>query len=188
MPTKKKAAQAAAPDVVSEHGSRNPKASPATQRLEAAAQTREKIVAFWRWGIANEPTIHYAQERPMERLHDHAGLQKLPRNCDCSEFFTDGYAFANAPDPNGAGYNGTGYTGTLIAHGIHVIKADAQPGDAVIFGPDPGHHVCGVLIADVNDPVLVSHGQERGPMKILLSEEAKYQPGPVRFFRYLPRA
>lgn len=151
----------------------------------APADLRAKIVAFWRWGIANEKQIHYAQERPMERVKAPKSLMVLPRKMDCSEFFTDGYAFAGAPDPNGANYNGTGYTGSLIAHGHEIPKGEAQPGDAVIFGPNPGHHVCGILLPG-DDPVIVSHGQEKGPLKLRLSAEIPYQPSPVRFFRYLP--
>jgi cell wall-associated NlpC family hydrolase len=175
-----------------------PKATTKTQRKPTthvkpkekgttAAQKRAEIVAYWRWTIANEAKWHYAQERPMERLHDKKGLQQLPRTADCSEHFTDGYAFAGALDPNGANFAGTGFTGTLIANGYQVPKSEAQPGDAVIFGSNPGHHVCGVLVPG-DDPLLVSHGQERGPFAIRFSQEAAFQSGPARFFRYLPRA
>lgn len=150
-----------------------------------AKDMRAAICEFWLWGIAHEAQIHYAQERPMERENTPALLEKLPRNMDCSEFFTDAYAFAGAPDPNGEHYNGTGFTGTLIAHGIQVPKGEVRHGDAVIFGDGNGHHVCGVLEPG-EDPVLASHGQEKGPMRIRLSQEAPYQPNPVRFFRYLP--
>jgi cell wall-associated NlpC family hydrolase len=153
------------------------------------AEIRAAIVAFCHWGIANEPTIHYAQQRPMERLRAPAELQQLPRWCDCSEFATDAYYAAGAPDPNGQGYNGTGFTGTLLLHGRRIGIDDAQPGDLAVFGPAPGHHVVVLLehgSANSGDPVVCSHGSERGPVALRLSQEQQGQPRPVTFLSYLP--
>lgn len=59
---------------------------------------------------------------------------------DCSQWVTSTYHGADAPDPNGNGYNG-GYTGTLGAHGSYISRNQLQPGDCVLYGPSPHHHV-----------------------------------------------
>jgi len=142
---------------------------------------REKIVANAQWGIANEPQIHYAQLRPIDGLHE---PRKLPLETDCSGFATLCYAWAGAPDPNGLGYSGQGWTGTLLQHMQPIAQEAAQPGDLVVFGPAPGHHVAVVLEAG-SDPLLCSHGQEKGPLAVLFSVESAYQPQPATWLSCL---
>ncbi len=137
---------------------------------------REHVVANARWGIAHEPQIHYEQLRPMEGLQ---AARKLPLHTDCSGFSTLCYAWAGAPDPNGLGYDGSGYTGTLLRHMQRIPQNAVQPGDLVVWGPGTGHHVALVLESEGNDPVLCSHGQEKGPLEIRFSVESQYQPKPV---------
>lgn len=138
---------------------------------------RSEIVVNALWGVAHEGQIHYQQSRPIDGLgHKH----KLPLSTDCSGFVTDCYNWAGAPDPNGLGYNGSGYTGTLLNHLDHIRRPQAQPGDLVVFGPGTGHHVV-VIVGSGSDPDIVSHGQERGPMRMKLSAEAAAQPGPLTF-------
>jgi hypothetical protein len=141
---------------------------------DTEAAKRGKLVEYGLWGIANEPLIHYAQERPMEM----GNLKQLPTNMDCSEFVTKAYAYAKAPDPNGENYNGSGYTGTILAHCKPITRAMLKAGDPIVFGPGTGHHVVMALEAGP-DPWCVSHGQEKGPQRIRLSDEASYQPAPV---------
>lgn len=141
--------------------------------------------------LAHEPKVHYAQVRPMrtQSIKSVAGLKKKLASqggvsMDCSESSTLIARLAGAPDPNGLGYNGSGYTGAMLDHCRRVKKADLLIGDLVVFGPGTGHHVC-VVYGAGDDPWLFSHGQERGPIKIRLSEEAKYQPRPVSYLRFL---
>ncbi len=154
-------------------------------RREQAAATltlRHQIVANARWGIANEPQIHYEQLRPIDGLHE---PRKLPLSTDCSGFATLCYAWAGAPDPNGLGYSGAGYTGTLLQH-MKAIAADAvQPGDLVVWGPPPGHHVA-LVLEPGSDPLLCSHGQEAGPAATRFSVESEYQPSPATWLSSLP--
>ena len=128
---------------------------------------RRKIVAAARWGIANEPRIHYGEVRPRRRG------RTLPRTTDCSGFVTVCYFLAGAPDPNGLGYSGAGYTGTLLGHLAHG-RAGA-PGDIVVWGAYPGRH-CAIVLEAGDDPLLASHGSERGPIAIRYSEECRLQP------------
>jgi cell wall-associated NlpC family hydrolase len=154
-------------------------------RRAEAAQTltlRQKIVANAQWGIAHEPQIHYEQLRPMDGLKT---PRKLPLHTDCSGFATLCYAWAGAPDPNGLGYSGQGWTGTLLQH-MKAIAAEAvQPGDLVVWGAPPGHHVALALEAGP-DPLLCSHGQEKGPIAIRFSVESAYQPKPATWLSCLP--
>lgn len=146
-----------------------------------AVTVREQIVAVGRWGIQHEPQIHYRQSRPIDGLHE---PYKLPLSTDCSGFLTLCYAWAGADDPNGLGYSGQGYTGTLLQHMKHIPKSAVQPGDLVVWGPPPGQHAALVLEAGA-DPLLVSHGQEKGPLAIRFSVESRYQPPPAAWLSSL---
>ena len=131
---------------------------------------RAKIVAAARWGIANEPRIHYGEVRPMPLG------RALPLTTDCSGFVTLCYYLAGAPDPNGLGYSGYGWTGTLLRH---LAETDTpRAGDIVVFGAYPGKH-CAIALAGGRDPLLVSHGMERGPLAIRLSAETAIQQAPA---------
>jgi Putative peptidoglycan binding domain/NlpC/P60 family len=143
---------------------------------------RQQIVANAKWGIKNEPQIHYQQLRPMDGIHE---ARKLPLQTDCSGFSTLCYAWAGAPDPNGLKYSGAGYTGTLLQNMRHIPLSGVQPGDLVVWGAAPGHHVALVLEAGA-DPLLCSHGQEKGPIEIRFSVESKYQPTPATWLSCLP--
>ena len=139
------------------------------------ATLRQKIVAAARWGIANEPRIHYGEARPFPLA------RRLPLTTDCSGFVTLCYFLAGAPDPNGLGYSGAGWTGTLLRHLPETDRPDA--GDVVVWGAYPGHHCAVVLEPDHGDPLLCSHGQERGPLAIRFSDECRLQPHEVAWLR-----
>ncbi len=102
--------------------------------------------------------------------------RSLPLTTDCSGFVTLCYFLAGAADPNGLAYDGDGWTGTLLRHMTHVVEARA--GDVVVFGAYPGHH-CAIVLAPGGDPLLASHGQERGPVEVRFSTESRYQPAVV---------
>jgi hypothetical protein len=143
---------------------------------------RAEIVKIARWGVRNEPRIHYAEVRPMPLR------QALPLATDCSGFATLCYFLAGAPDPNGLGYIGYGYTGTLLRHLPHIASVEAQRGDIVVWGRYPGRH-CAVLIEPDDDPLLVSHGSERGPAEVRFSAEQGIHAGqPATWLNGLPAA
>jgi hypothetical protein len=149
--------------------------------LAQAGSLRDAIVGHAKWGVANEPQIHYQQLRPMDGIGQ---PRKLPLQTDCSGFVTLCYAWAGAPDPNGTRFNGQGYTGTLLQHCNHIAQSAAQNADMVVWGPPPGHHVA-IVIEAGPDPLLASHGQEKGPVAIRFSVETKYQPAPVTWLSCL---
>jgi cell wall-associated NlpC family hydrolase len=142
---------------------------------------REKILANAQWGIDNEPSIHYKQLRPMDGLHE---ARKLPLRTDCSGFVTLCYAWAGAPDPNGLAFSGLGYTGTLLHNCRRIPRSAVQPGDLVVFGPGTGDHVV-MVIEMAADPLVVSHGQEKGPLKTTLSAQQAAHRAPTVFLRAL---
>jgi cell wall-associated NlpC family hydrolase len=106
----------------------------------------------------------------------------LPLTTDCSGFVTLCYFLAGAPDPNGLHYSGAGYTGTLLGHLTHVTAAKAREGDLVVWGVYPGRH-CAVVLEEGDDPLLASHGSERGPIAIRYSDECRVQPPKVTWLR-----
>ena len=143
---------------------------------------REKIVTAARWGIAHEPRIHYGEVRPMPLA------RTLPLTTDCSGFVTLCYFLAGAPDPNGLGYDGQGWTGTLLRHLDPVVRSAVRPGDLVVWGAYPGRHVSLVLEPDGADPLLCSHGQERGPLAVRFTDEDRWQACPSTWLNGLGRA
>jgi hypothetical protein len=152
--------------------------------ISAADRIRAKIVEYARWGVQNTFQIHYAQVRPMDHLNK---VQALPWYTDCSEFVTTIYHWAGAPDPNGFGYSGYGFTGTMLDHGVSIPLHEAKHGDVVIWGVAPGHHTA-VLTEDGagGDPLIASHGSERGPLELRLSQENAAQGGRgMTFKRYV---
>lgn len=144
------------------------------------AALRARIVDYCRWGIANEPQIHYAQTRPYPIV---AGVaRKLPLATDCSGFAYIALTSAGVP---GVRNDGLGYTGTLLAEFPPITAAMVQPGDLCVYGRFPGHHVV-VAMEHGPDPICCSHGQEKGPFAIRASEEARYQPSPATWLRSVP--
>jgi cell wall-associated NlpC family hydrolase len=104
---------------------------------------------------------------------------------DCSGFATLCYYLGGAPDPNGRGYDGYGWTGSLLEGMENVDRHAVLAGDLVVWGEYPGHH-CAVVLERGDDPLLASHGQERGPLAIRFSEESRYQPREVTWLSSLP--
>lgn len=72
---------------------------------------------------------------------------------DCSSWATSVYRSAGLPDPNGERYSG-GYTGTLGAHGKPTDNP--KPGDLVLYGPFPHHHV--EVVLDPEKQTTIGHG------------------------------
>jgi len=136
--------------------------------------------------VLDEPEVHYKEIRPMPTCHIRSvpDLRKQLANgitMDCSESVTLICRLAGLQDPNGYGYNCRGYTGTLLKNLKHYSNpALAKIGALVVFGPGTGEHVCMVRHPGKN-PTLFSHGQERGPFYISLSEERKFHKAPVTF-------
>lgn len=151
------------------------------------AEVRVRIALFARQGIFNESLIHYTMTAQRDDwLASKPTKLPLPLWTDCSGFATLCYYLAGAPDPNGLNYKAVGYTGTMLTHGVRTSQRDAKPGDLVVFGPGTGHHVCIVLQAG-DDPLLCSHGQEAGPLRIFYSEEQAHQPLPATWLTYFPK-
>lgn len=135
---------------------------------------RARILAEAAWCVANEPSIHYKQERPIDGTGQR---RKLPLVTDCSGFVTLCYEWAGAEDPNGLGFNGQGSTDTLLAHMKDIPQSQVRPGDLVLWasGRD-GKHVA-LVIEPGEDPLLVSHGLEAGPYHVRFSVSHRSHAG-----------
>ena len=132
------------------------------------------------WGVSAERQIHYAETRP---IPVHVKPRSLPLRTDCSGFATLCYLWAGATDPNRSHYSGAGFTGTLLQHGRHIPVRKCQPGDLIVYGPAPGHHVV-IVVEAGSDPLCVSHGSEAGPLTIRHSAEQAGQPQPATGLRF----
>src|SRR5690348_15253918 len=136
---------------------------------------RDNIVSNALWGVSVEPSIHYSQGPNRYDAIGHPRM--LPLYTDCSGWATLCCNWAGAPDSNGTNYNHQGYTGTLLDHCPHIAVSATQPGDLIVYGPYPGDHVV-IVVESGFDPVVVSHGQERGPIKVRHSVEARAHRAP----------
>lgn len=143
-------------------------------------QIRAQVVKAYQYLIDREPQIYYAQTRPIPFPAPFT-LPGGSLTTDCSGSVTIACRWGGAKDPNGLNFNGAGYTGTLLSHLPHISREHAQPGDLIVFGPGTGHHVVMILRKVGDDFLTGSHGQNSGPIEILLSKEQKYQPAPVTF-------
>lgn len=155
------------------------------------AKVRADCVRVMHLLLGSEPRIHYAQIRPMATrtiisIPALEGRLTHGVTMDCSESSTLIARLAGAKDPNGhdfdQGVHHLAYTGEILDHCAAITRAQLKAGDQVVFGPGTGHHVCTVLEPGP-DPLLFSHGQEKGPITIRLSVEAQYQPAGVRYRR-----
>jgi hypothetical protein len=141
----------------------------------AAQETaiRDQMVAVCEWAIDHEPDIHYSKERPVAIETPFETIPPGGLQVDCSgstELFAK---WAGAPDPSGLGYSGFGFSGTMASHLRMIPQSLLRLGDIVIFGVPDTHHVA-VVIELGDDPVLQSHGEEAGPIRISLSREADF--------------
>jgi predicted chitinase/uncharacterized protein YraI len=135
---------------------------------------RANILAWANWGVDHHAQFSYAQVRPIQLTTN------LPWTGDCSGFVTLCYKQAGAPDPNGFGYNGQGYTGTLLEHGTIISKAEAIPGDIVVYGAGTGVHTA-IIIEPGDDPMTISMGQQGDPKFVRISWDGRQ---PQRFVRF----
>lgn len=148
----------------------------------ATAAQRNRLAQLARNLIAHEPQVHYSQVRPYPV---HAKPGQYPITLDCSSAVTLLCKWAGLKDPNGPhyNYNGYGYTGTLLDGPCrhYFSPARAYVGALVIFGPGTGEHAAMVIGELGHNPLLFSHGMERGPLAIRLHDEAQYHRPPVTF-------
>lgn len=155
-------------------------ASVNAKRKKTEEAHRWAIVKWAKWGVANEPSIHYGQVRPMPLRG------KLPLTTDCSGFATLCYKLAGCPDPNTFGYNGQGNTSTLLRYGQKIKEDQVMPGDLIVYGTEGssyGHHVV-IAVEHGPDPLCVSHGQEKGPALVKHSVEKAFQTAGCVFLRF----
>ncbi len=117
---------------------------------------------------ANEPNVHYSQQRPF-RFYDNIGVGYVV--LDCSGFVI--ICFWNAShdlklyveDPSGQKYSGYGNTWTMEAwlkeHGKHVTEVNGYlVGDIAMYD---GHTTICSRDGNAITSVWTSHGQESGP-------------------------
>jgi hypothetical protein len=154
-------------------------------------ETLVRARALWlmRLLLAEAPRVHYPPgDRRTMTICGIATRAQLADalddglTVDCSQAVTLIAHVAGAQDPNGAGYAADGYTGTLLRGSDHIPHESAKCGDLRVFGGGTGHHVA-MVMAPGSDPLLFSHGAERGPVAILESAETRSQPAGGTFLR-----
>lgn len=105
----------------------------ARQRVVHAAHRAADLYATGR-----RPSF-YSQAGSWDVGHGITGERHGCRS-DCSQWVTAMFHSAGLADPNDQSYGG-GYTGTLGAAGQYITRSALQPGDLVLYGSAPHHHV-----------------------------------------------
>ena len=144
--------------------------------------TRNAIVAWAKWAVANKAHFNYS-EGPNRAEAIGVYPPKFPMFMDCSMFVTWCYWIAGcATDPtNKAGFaTHEGYTGTELSAGTEIPLAQVQPGDAIVFGPGTGWHTALVVEAGP-DPLTVSMGEQGDPSFVRVSQDGRQ---PQRYLRF----
>lgn len=128
---------------------------------DTEAQTRSEIVAAMLLLFNHRADVHYTQTaKRMQGVREKLKPPTFPNFEDCSSAATWAYYVADAPDPNGLGYNGQGFTGTMAQHGKVVSPDKAAKGDLVLYGSGaPWNHVA----VYIGNGKVISHGSEPGP-------------------------
>jgi cell wall-associated NlpC family hydrolase len=165
-------------------------ATVAEQAAAAEAVVRARAVTTMHLLISENPRVHYpAHDVRTMTIHSIATLAQLEQalatgrlTIDCSQSVTLIAHVSGAKDPNGGNWASDGFTGTLLKGCKPITRAQARPGDLRIFGGGTGHHVCMVMQVG-SDPLLFSHGQEKDPIAISESVEARFQPPGGTFLR-----
>jgi hypothetical protein len=152
--------------------------------LPVELQRRSALLKVLRWMISQEPLIHY--EDGEGRLEALATPYTSPLRTDCSGSIKIACAWAAVPDPNGLGLGvHQGYTGTMLTYCRKIRRSTARPGDFLVIGDYPGVHACALLEPGA-DPLLFSHGCEKGPLAVPLSDELAYHQGQAAHWLTLP--
>lgn len=159
----------------------------------ATQHQRLELAAAMDFLVAHEPQVHYAQTRPIPRIPSLTALEAIVvehgLTTDCSGSVTILAQVVGLHDPNGNGYNGAGNTQVMYDHLPHFTKPQASAVGGLWWVGIPGRletqHIC-MNRHPGPDPVLFSHGQERGPLYVPLSVELAYHqkahPGSVGVF------
>jgi hypothetical protein len=155
----------------------------------ATTAQRKKLADLMDIMVAHEPKIHYAQVRPMRTRSIKNTTQLMVAlgtgfSMDCSESVTLLCRLAGLKDPNGEGFNGVGNTQDMYNHLQHYQRPASASIGALVFLGIPGElstqHICMVRHGG-KDPILFSHGQEKGPFYIKYSVERQYHQGTPTF-------
>jgi len=106
------------------------------QRVVAAAMQAAKLYS--------EGKSHRFYSQPGVTTFDRVITgERSGERSDCSQWFVGCFLSAGAKDPCAGDYNTRAlhYTGTIPKGGRYISREALRPGDAVLYGPPPHHHV-----------------------------------------------
>jgi hypothetical protein len=135
---------------------------------------RSDILGQVNWGFAHAAGLRYDEIRPipLQSYKNH----NLPMKTDCSGWIICCFYAGGGADPGGGDFNGSGNTSSMYSHLPHIPKADALPGDIIVFGPGGSNHAVILLQSGkTTDPMTGSNGAEAGPWAARLTAEQAAQ-------------
>lgn len=114
------------------------------------------LAAYRNWKNGDLPGYYSQSGGARDYLHTlyHYALHRI---WDCSTFADGVYICCKLPAPSGPRtLELGGWTGTQGEHGKKIDPSDAQPGDLVLYGSFPHHHV--EVVLDPKTRTTVGHG------------------------------
>lgn len=135
---------------------------------------QQRLANEAKWWISHEALMDYAQIRPVP-LAQIKAHQKCKTDCSGSVYGI--FHALGFDDPTGGEYTSQDivYTGTLLTANTRLPSgAEWRVGDLAIFANGENTVHVALVIAEAADPLLFSHGQDRGPIAINLSTERLY--------------
>lgn len=121
------------------------------QRMHAAL-----LRAYQNWRNGSQPGYYSMSGGPRDYAH---ALKGYPsgRIWDCSTFADGIYFVCGLASPSGSNaYETGGWTGTEGEHGKRIDPNAARPGDLVLYGAFPHHHV--EVVLDPGERTTIGHG------------------------------
>jgi hypothetical protein len=149
----------------------------------ATTDQRTHLKALLDLVCANRGTFAYLAQRPMANigLYERDLVQAIAHHrlldMDCSEFVKWMFKLAGLKDPTGFNMAPFGNSTSMYDTLTHFTDPmETALGTIVVFGPEGDNHAAIVYTGGIEDPILVSHGDARGPHKLALSAFATSLP------------
>lgn len=145
---------------------------------EQRQTTRTLIRRYLEKAEANQPNIHYSQNRPLTSLGDPPSSEFTT---DCSGLCISAFRWADiwlpwtVKDPGGYAYRGWGFTGSILSTNRNRrVPYDHKffVGDMALFGHSLNYTTHVIMCrrnGDFLSSIWTSHGSERGPYSVRIN-------------------
>jgi hypothetical protein len=132
--------------------------------------------------VKNERNWHYEMRRPLPFPSRDKALHGSVHS-DCSFGCIILCKLAGCPDPSGYNFAGYGNSQSFFNKLQHIPIHEAKIGDLIVYGYGGANHAVMVRGGLGANPLVWSHGQEKGPIFVRHSVEDAFHSGPSQALR-----